>query len=167
METERLQFRPYTNEDFSFFSSLWADPSIVQYIGKGVTRSTEEARKSFQEWLLPGYRDGRGLYLILHKETDQPIGHAGVVQQAVDGKKEFEIGYWIAKEYWGNGYATEAAAFFKKYASQQLGLKRLICLIQQQNERSISVALKLGMIHEKNTTFNAIPVNVYAWTSDS
>jgi RimJ/RimL family protein N-acetyltransferase len=166
METERLQFRCYTNDDFQFFASLWADSDVVQFIGKGVTRSTEEAHKSFQEWLLPGYREGRGLYLILHKETKQPIGHAGVVQQAVDGKKEFEIGYWVAKEYWGNGYATEAAAFFKQYASQQLGLKRLICLIQQQNERSISVALKLGMIHEKNTTFNTIPVNVYAWTSD-
>ncbi|MFE1243136.1 GNAT family N-acetyltransferase [Fictibacillus sp. NPDC058756] len=166
METERLQFRCYTNDDFPFFASLWGDQDVVQFIGKGVTRSAEEAQKSFKEWLLPGYREGRGLYLIIHKETEQPIGHAGVVQQAVDGKKEFEIGYWIAKEYWGNGYATEAAAFFKQYASQQLGLKRLICLIQQQNERSVNVALKLGMKHEKDTAFNTIPVNVYAWTSD-
>ncbi|MCM3718283.1 GNAT family N-acetyltransferase [Fictibacillus phosphorivorans] len=166
MKTERLQFRCYTNDDFPFFASLWGDPEVVQFIGKGVTRSTEEAQKSFQEWILPGYREGRGLYLVLHKETGQPIGHAGVVQQAVDGKKEFEIGYWIAKEYWGNGYATEAAAFLKQYASQQLGLKRLICLIQQANKRSINVALKLGMKHEKNTRFNTIPVNVYAWSSD-
>jgi RimJ/RimL family protein N-acetyltransferase len=165
METERLQFRCYTNDDFPFFASLWADQDVVQFIGKGVTRSTEEAQKSFQEWLLPGYREGRGLYLILHKETERPIGHAGVVQQAVAGKKEFEIGYWIAKEYWGNGYATEAAAFFKQYASEQLNLNRLICLIQQHNERSVNVALKLGMKHEKNTTFNTIPVNVYTWNS--
>ena len=113
METERLQFRCYKNDDFPFFASLWADPDVVQFIGKGVTRSSEEAQKSFQEWLLPGYREGRGLYLILHKETEQPIGHAGVVQQAIDGKKEFEIGYWLAKEYWGNGYAAEAAVFLK------------------------------------------------------
>jgi RimJ/RimL family protein N-acetyltransferase len=166
METNRLQFRRYTKDDFPFFASLWADPDVVQFIGKGVTRSTEETLKSFQEWLLPGYRDGRGLYLILHKKTGQPIGHAGVVQQAVEGKREFEIGYWIAKEHWGNGYATEAANFFKQYASQELHINRLICLIQQQNEKSVNVALKLGMTHEKNTTFNTIPVNVYAWKSD-
>jgi RimJ/RimL family protein N-acetyltransferase len=165
METERLQFRCYTNDDFPFFASLWADSDVVQFIGKGVTRSTEEAQKSFQEWLLPGYREGRGLYLILHKDNERPIGHAGVVQQAVDGKKEFEIGYWIAKEYWGNGYATEAAVFFKQYASEQLGINRLICLIQQQNKKSVNVALKLGMKHENNTTFNTIPVNVYTWNS--
>jgi RimJ/RimL family protein N-acetyltransferase len=166
MKTERLQFRCYTNDDFPFFASLWADPDVVQFIGKGLTRSTEEAQKSFEEWLLPGYRDGRGLYLILHKKTRQPIGHAGVVQQAVDGKREFEIGYWIAKEHWGNGFATEAANFFKQYAYKELLIKRLICLIQQQNEKSINVALKLGMRHEKNTAFNTIPVNVYAWSSD-
>jgi RimJ/RimL family protein N-acetyltransferase len=167
MQTERLQFRQYTNEDFSFFSSLWADPVVVQYIGKGVTRSTEEARKSFQDWLLPGYRDGRGLYIILHKETQHPIGHAGVVQQAVDGKREYEIGYWIAKEFWGQGYATEAATFFKQYAVNELKINRFICLIQQQNKMSINVALKLGMTHEKDTAFNTIPVNVYAWKSEN
>jgi RimJ/RimL family protein N-acetyltransferase len=167
METVRLQFRQYTNDDFPFFASLWADPDVVQFVGKGVTRSAEEARKSFDEWLLPGYRNGRGLYLILHKETRQPIGHAGVVQQAVDGKKEYEIGYWIAKEFWGNGYATEAASFFKQYATKELQLKRLICLIQQQNKKSVNVALKLGMTYEKDTTFNTIPVNVYAWKADN
>jgi RimJ/RimL family protein N-acetyltransferase len=167
METERLQFRRYTKDDFPFFASLWADPDVVQFIGKGVTRSTEETLKSFQDWLLPGYREGRGLYLISLKETQQPIGHAGVVQQAVDGKKEYEIGYWIAKKFWGNGYATEAASFFKQYATKELQLKQLICLIQQQNKKSVNVALKLGMTYEKDTTFNTIPVNVYAWKADN
>jgi hypothetical protein len=49
METERLQFRRYTKGDFPFFASLWADPDVVQFIGKGVTRSTEETLKSFHE----------------------------------------------------------------------------------------------------------------------
>lgn len=163
MQTHRLTFRRYTHDDFPFFASLWSDPDVVQFIGKGETRTQEQAQKSFQEWLLPGYRDGRGLYLILDKETEQPIGHAGVVQQTVDGKKEYEIGYWLAKEYWGNGYATEAAAFFKHYASNTLGITRLICLIQRKNKKSISVASKLGMILHKETTFNAIPVDVYVW----
>ncbi|MFG6495524.1 GNAT family N-acetyltransferase [Fictibacillus sp. UD] len=164
METERLQFKRYTNEDFPFFASLWSDPNVIQYIGKGVTRSQEKAQKSFQEWLLPGYREGRGLYLIVHKEFKVPIGHAGVVQQTVDGKKEYEIGYWFATKYWGHGYATEAAAFFKNYAINELGITRLICLIQRNNKKSISVASKLGMTLHKETTFNTIPVDVYAWT---
>lgn len=164
METRRLQFRQYTHEDFSFFASLWADPEVVQFIGKGITRSQKEAQKSFDEWLLPGYREGRGLYLILHKDTQVPIGQAGIVQQSVDGKKEFEVGYWLAKKFWGQGYATEAARFFKSYAIQELGMTRLICLIQRKNTRSISVAHKLGMTLHKETTFNAIPVDVYRWT---
>ncbi|MBY6036871.1 GNAT family N-acetyltransferase [Fictibacillus nanhaiensis] len=167
MKTERLCFRPYENDDFPFFASLWGDPEVVQYIGKGTTRSTEEALKSFQEWLLPGYRDGRGLYLMIHKESEKPIGHAGVIQQVVDGRKEFEIGFWLSKEYWGKGYATEAAVFFKNYAIEELHLTRLICLIQQENERSVNVARKLGMRLEKDTSFNTIPVQVYGWTIDN
>jgi ribosomal-protein-alanine N-acetyltransferase len=165
METDRLLFKPYTQEDYPFFVSLWADPDVVRFIGKGVTRTTEEARKSFQEWLLPGYRDGRGLYLITLKETNEPIGHAGVVRQTVDGKKEYEIGYWISQKHWGHGFATEAAAFFHDYAQNTLGYKRLICLIQERNKPSIKVAGKLGMTLEKETTFNAIPVMVFAWNS--
>ncbi|MGA4718678.1 GNAT family N-acetyltransferase [Fictibacillus nanhaiensis] len=163
MQTERLKFRPYTTEDFSFFASLWSDPDVVQFIGKGVTRSEEEARKSFEEWLLPGYREGRGLFLIEHRESLVPIGHAGIVQQTIDGKKEFEIGYWLAKEYWGSGYATEAAVYFKNYAVQELGISRLICLIQRKNNKSISVASRLGMTLLKEATFNTIPVDVYSW----
>lgn len=166
METGRLHFRRYHPDDFSFFASLWADPDVVRYIGKGVTRTQEEARKSFEEWLLPGYREGRGLYLLLHKETGFPLGHAGIVQQTVDGKKEFEIGYWLAKKYWGQGFAVEAAGFFKHYASEELGLQRLICLIQRNNINSIKVAKKLGMTLQKETTFNTIPVHVYTWTKD-
>ncbi len=163
MQTERLKFRPYTTEDFSFFASLWADPDVVRFIGKGVTRSEEEARKSFDEWLLPGYRDGRGLFLMEHRESLHPVGHAGIVQQTIDGKKEFEIGYWLAKEYWGNGYATEAAIYFKNYAVQELGITRLICLIQPNHKKSITVASRIGMILQKESTFNTIPVDVYSW----
>ncbi|ANC78474.1 hypothetical protein ABE65_017375 [Fictibacillus phosphorivorans] len=163
MQTKRLKFRPYTTEDFSFFASLWRDPDVVQFIGKGVTRSEEEARKSFDEWLLPGYREGRGLFLIEHRESMLPIGHAGIVQQTIDGKNEFEIGYWLAKEYWGSGYATEAAVHFKNYAVQELGITRLICLIQRNNRKSISVASRLGMTLQKEATFNTIPVDVYSW----
>lgn len=163
MQTERLKFRPYKTEDFAFFASLWADSDVVQFIGKGVTRSKEEARKSFDEWLIPGYRDGRGLYLIVLKESLVPIGHAGIVQQMIDGKKEYEIGYWLAKEFWGNGYATEAAIHFKNYAIHELGITRLICLIQRNNKKSVSVASRLGMTLQNESTFNTIPVDVYSW----
>jgi ribosomal-protein-alanine N-acetyltransferase len=156
-------FKPYTDDDFPFFASLWADRDVVQYIGKGTTRTKEEAQKSFQDWLLPGYKEGRGLFLITHKETSQPIGHAGIVTQTVDGKKEYELGYWLSKEHWGHGYATEASAFFHQYAINTLGYHRVICLIQKHNMRSIKVAEKLGMKFEKITNFNAIPVQVYAW----
>ncbi|WP_137791664.1 GNAT family N-acetyltransferase [Bacillus sp. E(2018)] len=164
MQTERLKFRPYKTEDFAFFASLWADPDVVQFIGKGVTRSEEEARKSFDEWLIPGYRDGRGLFLMEHRKSLFPIGHAGIVQQMIDGKKEYEIGFWLAKEYWGNGYATEAAQYFKEYAIHDLGITRLICLIQRKNVKSVSVASRLGMTLQKESTFNTIPVDVYSWT---
>ena len=61
-----------------------------------------------EEWVIPGYKNGLGLFVLIEKETGIRIGHAGLVKQEIDGKEEIEIGYWLLPQYWGKGYAREA-----------------------------------------------------------
>ena len=60
------------------------------------------------------------------------------------GKRQTEISYRIRREYWNNGYATEAAQAYKEYGEGTLGKKRLISLILPRNNASKRVAEKLG-----------------------
>jgi RimJ/RimL family protein N-acetyltransferase len=59
-----------------------------------------------------------------------------------------EIGYLLGRPHWGRGYATEAALASRDHALDTLGWRRLISLIDHDNERSARVATRLGMTHE-------------------
>lgn len=91
------------------------------------------------------------------------MGHAGIIPQQIDGEDELEIGYWIAKEFWGNGYAIEAASALLNRGVEQLGLTRLISLIQKENTRSINIANKNGMHLEKEVILKGKEVSVYTY----
>lgn len=130
-----------------------------------------EREKQKREKRLPGNSDwieknksGWGLCPAVLKQTGDLIGHAGLVRQEVDGRAEWEVGYWLAKKYWGEGFATEAAIAFRDYAFDQLGVERLICIIQPANLGSIHVAKKIGMTKEKETLFHSVPVVIYSMT---
>ncbi|MFP7479752.1 GNAT family N-acetyltransferase [Terribacillus saccharophilus] len=145
-ETERLLIRPYTNEDLPFLESLVSDPRVVRYIGNGIPRTKEGARLFFN-WNLSQMKEDQryGLQVLVEKASGEPIGHAGLVPQEVDGATELEVGYWIAPAYWGKGFATEAAAAIRDIALKQLNEDRIIALIYPDNIASCRVAEKLGM----------------------
>ncbi len=166
IETERLRFRRYTLNDLDFYASLLADPEVMRFIGEGKPRSWAEAKQRLP--LLIGQYEthkGMGLMLITRKADGALLGHAGVVPQTIEGAHESEIGYWIAREHWGNGYATEAACAFRDYAVQQLGKKRLVSIIQFKNDASINVAKKMGMRFERDVHFHSKHVALYALQS--
>ncbi|WP_083249214.1 GNAT family N-acetyltransferase [Bacillus solimangrovi] len=162
MNANRILLRQYTDDDFDFLFSLLSDPKVVQFIGSGQTRDKEGAER-FLEWIYSTYKvsSDLGLRVIVRKDDNIPIGHAGLVPQIVDSKQEVEIGYWIAREYWGQGYATEAAKTLLDYGVEQLKYQRFIALIQPGNIASSNVAQKLGMHLEKEIILSGQDVNVY------
>lgn len=166
-ETERLVIRPYANEDLPFLESLVSDPQVVRYIGNGKPRTKEGARLFFN-WNLSHMKEGQqfGLQVLAEKASGEPIGHAGLVPQEVDGVTEIEVGYWIAPAYWGKGFATEAAAVFMDIAFDQLERERIIALIYPENAASCKVAEKLGMTIWKSIERHNKKVLVYRQDHD-
>lgn len=161
--SERLLFRSYTQADFDFLYGMLSDREMVRYIGNGDTRDPE-GTQAFLEWIYSHYEmnEEYGLKVIVRKDDNVPVGHAGIVPQKVNGKDELEIGYWIARPYWGNGYASEAAKAFLHRGVNQLGVDRFISLIQPGNEASRKVADKNSMSVEAEISLKGRNVYVYS-----
>jgi RimJ/RimL family protein N-acetyltransferase len=163
IETERIIFRKYILNDLDFLLKMTSDPDVMKYIGNGTTWNediTKERLLRFISWYQT--REDIGLMLAVRKEDNIPIGHAGLVSQLIEEKQETEVGYWIAKEYWGNGYAKESAVAWKDYGIINLGKRRLVSIIQFDNKPSIQVAVNNGMAFEKEINFNSKNVALYS-----
>ncbi|WP_419893206.1 GNAT family N-acetyltransferase [Oceanobacillus kimchii] len=162
LHTTRLTFRPYCDDDFPFLQSLLQDPEVVRFIGDGSVKD-DKASNAFLQWVYDTYKygNGLGLHVLINKQNER-VGHAGLVPQTVEGKSEIEIGYWIAKNHWGKGYATEAAQALFAFARKNMKVDRVISLIQHENTASCNVAKKLMMKVEKEIILKDKVVCVYS-----
>ena len=162
--SERLLFRSYTEADFEFLCSMLSDKEMTEFIGNGKTRNKEESI-NFMEWIFKHYDQHKefGLKLLVRKDDGELIGHAGIVPQKIEGKDELEIGYWIAREHWGSGYASEAAKTLLDRGLSLLREGRFISLIQKPNLASRRVAEKTGMKLEKEIILADKQVCLYVY----
>ncbi|KGP91797.1 acetyltransferase [Pontibacillus chungwhensis BH030062] len=160
---ERVYIRDYRMEDEPFLASMLQDPEMMMYIGEGKTRDDKGVHR-FMRKILDTYdqNPSLGLKIIIRKEDEVKIGHAGIVPQTIEGTEEWEIGYWIARPYWGKGYATEVAQSLKLYGFRHLKAKKLISLIQPENMASRRIAEKNGMMVERLIQLSGKEVLVYA-----
>jgi len=153
-ETDRLILRHFHVIDVDAIMSVFGDAEVMRY-GSGV--QTPEWVAKWIRGCLEDYHAkwGFGLWAVVEKRTRCVIGYCGLSRFAdVGGQPETEIGYRLARVHWGKGFATEAAVAVRDYAFDHLSLKRLIAIIDPQNDASIRVATKLGMRYEKDVMFS-------------
>jgi ribosomal-protein-alanine N-acetyltransferase len=162
LETERLTLRHLELGDLEALYALYRDPEMRRFFPDG-TLTLEETREEL-EWYLNGHpqHPELGLWATIYKETGQFIGRCGLLPWTIDGQDEVEIAYMIDKALWGQGLGTEAAAGIRDYAFEQLGLTRLVCLIDDRNQASKQVAKKIGMAFEKEGRDELGPFHLYA-----
>lgn len=144
METERLLLRKWRLSDFEDFVKFAADPEVMPASGAKPAATLEEAETQFHRAL----RDG-GCYAIVLKETGRAIGK---IKFQKDLRRlqvnSLSIGYELNREYWGNGYMTEAlramiSCAFEKKKVEVLGISHFTV-----NQRSRRVIEKCGFRHE-------------------
>ena len=162
LETERLVLRRMVRDDLDRLFELYSDPEIRRYFPEG-TLTYEETQEEV-EWFLNGHprHPELGLWATIHKETGEFIGRCGLLPWTIDGQEEVEVAYLLAREYWGQGLATEAAQAIADYAFDKLQLTRLICMIDAENWASRNVAQKIGMVFEKESVDDQGPFLVYS-----
>ena len=149
LETERLLMRCLLPSDLDDLYALYRDPVIRRYFPEGTL--TRDETKEELEWFLNGHPDHPelGLWATIHKADDRFIGRCGLLPWTIGQHAEVEVAYLLAKEYWGQGLATEAARALVGYGVERLHLSRLICLILPGNQASLRVAASIGMTFEK------------------
>jgi RimJ/RimL family protein N-acetyltransferase len=165
LETERLILRHQVLEDLDALYALYCDPEITRYIPDAPT-NYEETREEL-EWHRNGHprHTELGLWATIHKESGAFIGRCGLLPWRIDGREEVEVAYTMARAYWGQGLATEAARAILQYGFQTLNLTRLVCLIDPENIASQRVAEKIGMTLERKLDGldgDGIPVWIYS-----
>jgi len=162
LETERLRLRRLVPADLADLYALYADPLVRRYFPEG-TLTLGETQEEL-DWFLNGHpRHPRlGLWATILKSTGQFIGRCGLLPWTIDGRDEVEVAYLLGQPFWGQGLATEAAAAIRDYGFEQLGLARLIALIDHENLASRRVAEKIGMAFEKEGQDDKGPYMLYA-----
>jgi ribosomal-protein-alanine N-acetyltransferase len=162
LETKRLIFRRLLPGDLDNLFALYRDPEIRRYFPEGTL--TYEETKEELEWFLDGHPDHPelGLWATIHKETDRFIGRCGLLPWTIGQCAEVEVAYLLAREYWGQGLATEAARGIVQHGVEQLGLSRLICMIHPENQASVRVARAIGMTLEKGLQDENGPLLLYS-----
>ena len=161
IETPRLIIRKFTKDDAHALKIILGDPEVMRYSLKGAL-DEEGIREYLRTIILDHYeKHGFGLWAVVHKEDDQLIGYAGLICQTIDKEECVELGYRLATAYWGKGLAQEAAAAIRDFVFTEMGLDRLISIIDPCNVRSVRVAKKAGMERVKSTVFHGTDVDIY------
>lgn len=164
LETSRLTLRYITSRDTEALMPILGDPEVMRFSIIGV-HSKKQIKQFIEQRLLSYLERGFGLYALIDKENQEFIGYCGFFIQSIEQQNEVEIGYRLAKKYWGQGLATEAAQAVLEYGQQRFNFKRFICLIETENTRSIRVATKLGMKLEKELIHYGLNVAMYSLNS--
>lgn len=142
LDTPRLRLRQFCAADAPAYAAICADAEVMRYIGPGHAQSAEEAWRSMAaflgHWTLMGY----GMWALEHRDSGELIGRVGFHHPPY--WPGFELGWLLAREHWGHGYAREAAAAALRHAFEVLRRDRVISLIQPGNARSIAVAEAIG-----------------------
>jgi len=86
---------------------------------------------------------GFGVWAAEERSTGRLVGEVGL--QHLDGGPDVEIGWVVARDAWGRGYATEAAGAWLEAGFSDLGLERIVAVVLPANVRSRAIATRLGM----------------------
>ena len=160
LETERLLLREFQLEDTDALLKVLGDGLAMRYYPSPFPRYEVE------DWIRRNrarYDDcGFGLWAMLLKTSGELIGDCGFLVREVEGAFEYELGWHVRRDLWGNGYATEAARRCIAHAFGKLGAERIVALIRPENISSCRVAEKNQMRCERIIFWRGFDHCVYA-----
>jgi ribosomal-protein-alanine N-acetyltransferase len=146
LETERLRLRPWQADDRPALERMARDAEMMRYVTHGRTWSDDAIDELLERQARHLELHGVCFFAAELKAGGEVVGLVGL--QPLDSG-EFELGWWIWKDYWGQGLATEAARVFVDHAREVMNLDSLVAVIEPDNAASIRVADKLGLRFER------------------
>lgn len=146
IETQRLNLRQLTEDDWPFIFAVVNDPDFLRNIGDRGVRNEEDARRYIANGPQAMYREhGFGLYRVALKD-DTPIGLCGLIKR--EALPDVDIGFSLLPQFRGRGYALEAARAVMQYGREKIAFKRIVAIAVPENKPSVRLLEKVGLCAE-------------------
>ena len=165
MLTNRLLLRPFESSDVEAAFEWFSDPAVMRFTPSGPDKSIDDTNARLKKYQEHQIVHGFSKWIVLDRETDRPIGDAGLlVLQDYDW---IDFGYRLAQSYWGKGLATEAGPEWIRAAFDQFQIDRLTAFVHPENVASIRVLHKLGFGEDRQEAIMGMKSVLYSLTRDS
>lgn len=147
--TSRLVVRQLSLSDAPFILRLLNEPSWIEFIGDKQVHDISAAKAYLSDGPIKMYAEhGMGMYLVGNGE---PLGLCGLLKR--DTLEDVDLGLAFMPEFWGAGYAWEAANAVLQHGRQELGLSRIVAITLPTNSACIALLERLGFAYEKDVSF--------------
>jgi len=140
----RLVIRPCSAADLEAMHAVWSDPEVMELIPSS-PYDREKSWARLSEKISHQARHGFSKWSVVEKASGVVIGECGV--HYLEGGPDIELGYRLARTYWGRGLAAEAAQACLDWALAERR-ERVVAIVDPANIRSARVLDKIGMVRE-------------------
>jgi RimJ/RimL family protein N-acetyltransferase len=150
IETERLVLRPWRGADIEPFWAMACDPQVMRYLPP---RTRSETEAAVGRMMAMQAEHGHCFWAIERKADRRFIGFCGVVPPR-SPTFEYEIGWRLASDVWGLGYAREAAEASLEWVWRHLDTPAVVAITTRDNARSWGLMERLGMARRPEEDFD-------------
>ena len=154
LETERLLLREWRDSDRDAFAAIVGDPHVMRFYPATRDRAGADA---WMDKMIAGLADGTGHFLAVEQKSDGALlglTGTGEINFAIPTGPKLEIGWVLGKNYWGQGYAPEAARAALNHAFTELGAPEVVAFTARPNLPSQRVMQKIGLIRDPAADFD-------------
>lgn len=155
LQTQRLIVRNWEDRDRDLFHTINSDDEVMRFFPfRRNRRQSDELFDRLQRMIA---ETGLGFYALEEKQSGACIGFAGLARTNLEPyfpAGTVEIGWRLARPFWGKGYVTEAGKALLTYAFGPLGLNEVVSFAVHDNERSTAVMQRIGMKRDASSDFD-------------
>lgn len=154
LETERLILREWCDEDRPAFAAIVGDPHVMRYYLAPRTPADADA---WIDRMIAGLAEGTSQFLAVERRSDGALlGLTGTanIRFGIPTAPKLEIGWVLGRQYWGRGYAPEAARASLAHAFDTLRVPDVVAFTARLNQPSQAVMKKLGMARDPAADFD-------------
>lgn len=166
IHTPRLLLRRWHEDDVPFMAEINADPRAMRWVGDGSVVDADTTAEEIERWEEEWDEEGFGLFAVELLGPGELIGFTGLSMAEFfpEVVPDVAIGWRLGPQFWGQGYASEAAHATLEFALQDRGLDRVVAVLRTGDTASENVARKLGMAPERKTDHPTlgVPLTVHA-----
>jgi ribosomal-protein-alanine N-acetyltransferase len=159
LQTARLLLRPFTPADIDALTPIYGDPEVMRYMRTGNPAPRERVAFIIDYYIRYWQEHPFGLWAVERRADGTLIGQCGLFH--LDNTPEVEVAYLLAKDAWGQGFATEAAAATLRYGFETVSLDRIVAVVRPQNVASQRVLEKIGLGFQRVARYYELDVRYY------